>query len=145
MAVVLPMVMVSERVVFATEKVITSVVESLNATLAAVMLRLAVKLTLGTCAVLNSKPAGTFRVIVWLLAVLKSPFAPSAMIIVPRVVQLGDVALAAESAEMLVPPEAPVTVTLSVNVVCAESPEVNPVAVSCSVMFASSSVTNHVV
>src|SRR6266446_10502773 len=55
------------------------------------------------------------------------PLPASAMTIFPRIVYCGDVAFAALSAD-IVPPVAAVTVTASVNAVCAVQPDVPPVA-----------------
>src|SRR5207249_9494044 len=92
---------------------------------------------------LKAQPLGAVRMRVLLLPVAKSPLlAPlSAMTMFPSVVYCGDVALAALSADRLVPPLAGVTVTLSVNTHWATAPEVSPRAVSASVAPAQSSPT----
>src|SRR5215471_9718132 len=83
-----------------------------TATLALVTSAPCTKLMLGVEAVLNSKPSGTLRISVPLLTLLpRSCFFPSAIVIGPRVVQAGDVPLAAVSAEMAPPPEAGVMTT----------------------------------
>src|SRR5919197_6386294 len=97
--------------------------------------------------VLKLQPLGAVRMRVLLVPVAKSPLlAPlSAMTMFPSVVYCGDVALAALSADMLVPPLAGVTVTLSVNTQCATAPELSPRAVSSSVAPAQSCPTYQVV
>src|SRR5882724_762097 len=112
--------------------------------LAAVMSLPELKLMLGTAFVLNSNPTGAFK------ANVPPPMPPlslpaSVITIAPKLVQAGETALAAVSAEIPLPPLAAVTVTLSVNIACAVEPEIKPVAVNSSVMPASSSVTYQVV
>jgi hypothetical protein len=70
-----------------------------------------VKLTLGMEEVLNSNPAGAFRMRVRPEPDEMSLFFDSSMIIGPRVVHAPEPPVAAVSAEMAVPPEAPVTTT----------------------------------
>jgi hypothetical protein len=66
----------------------------------------------GVMAVLNSKPAGAFRMrVIGEAETVMSPRLPSRIAMGPRVVQAGDVPLAALSAEMFVPPVAFVIVT----------------------------------
>ena len=113
--VVLPIVSVSVLPVPLTLMVTVIVEESVITTLAAVMFLVAVKVMLGVTVVLNSKPAGAFRMRVWLFPLAKSPFAPSAIEMLPLKVVHAAVPPAAEvvSAEMPVPPEKPVTVTVA--------------------------------
>ncbi len=59
----------------------------------------------------NSKPAGAFNTRVRFVPELKSNSLPSLMMIGPRAVHAGEVALAALSAAMLAPPVAGVSVT----------------------------------
>ena len=59
--VVSPIVMASAELEPVTDSVTVSVAESVTAMLAAVMFRPAAKVMLGVAAVLNSKPAGAFR------------------------------------------------------------------------------------
>jgi hypothetical protein len=80
---------------------------------ALVIFRLEVNVIFGVTAVLNAKPAGVLRINVTLVPAAKSAAAPSAIVMAPNVVQAGDGALAAVSAEMLPPPEAGVTVTVA--------------------------------
>ena len=94
-----------------TVRVKVRVVASVMATAALLMSLPAVKLTSGRTAVLNSKPAGALRTRVTLESAAKSLFAPSVMVIAPSVVQAGEGALAAVSADRLLPPDAPLTVT----------------------------------
>ena len=96
-----------------TVSVIVIVLESVTATAAPVMFVPAVTPMFGVTPVLNSKPAGVLRIKVMFVPTAKSPLAPSAMVIVPRVVHAGETALAAVSAEMLPPPDAPVRVTVA--------------------------------
>src|SRR5262245_52045727 len=65
--------------------------------------------------VLNAHPFGAVRINVFAAPPVsaKSLFAPSVMTMLPRVVYAGDVAFAALSAEMFVPPEAAVTLTVA--------------------------------
>ena len=70
-----------------------------------------VKVMLGGAEVLNSKPAGALRTSVTPEPAERSDLFLSAMTIGPSVVQAGEDALAALSAEMLVPPVAAVRVT----------------------------------
>src|ERR1043165_8707787 len=86
------------------------VVELLIATKAEEMSKPEANEIFGGAAVLNSNPAGAFNKRTTLEPGLKSLLFPSLMTIGPRVVQLGDVALAALSAEMLAPPLAGVFV-----------------------------------
>jgi hypothetical protein len=81
------------------------------ATAALVMSVPAVAVRFGMTAVLNAKPDGALRIRVTLVPAAKSALAPSAIVTAPRVVHAGDEALAAVSADMLLPPAAPVTVT----------------------------------
>ena len=62
---------------------------------------------------LSCHPAGAVRIRVTLEPAEKSPFAPSEITILPRVVHCGAMALAALSAEMLDPPAAVVILTLA--------------------------------
>src|SRR6266702_2877666 len=94
-----------------TVSVTVIVVELLIATEAAEMSTPAVKVMFGGAEVLNSKPSGAFSTSVRFAPELKSNLLPSLMTIGPKAVQAGDVALAALSAGMLVPPAALVIVT----------------------------------
>ena len=97
-----------------TVKVIVRVVESETATEAAAISNPAVKVMLGVTEVLNSKPAGAFRMrVIGEAENVMSVRVPSRMAMGPRVVQAGEVALAALSAEMFVPPVAFVIVTVA--------------------------------
>ena len=113
MALVLPIVSVSRRVVLLTVSVSVRVEASVIATEALAMLRLAVNVRLGVTAVSNAKPVGVFRIRVTLVPAAKSPPAFSVIVIAPSEVQAGEGALAAVSAEMLPPPLAGVKVTLA--------------------------------
>src|SRR5262245_18544227 len=84
------------------------VVESLIAKDALVISLAAVKVMLGVTAVLNSKPAGGLMTKVAPVPAAISALAPSVSMMEPSEVHPGNVALAAVSAEMLVPPEAAV-------------------------------------
>jgi hypothetical protein len=95
----------------ATVTVIVRVVELFTAIEAAVMSRPAKNVMLGVAAVLNSKPAGGFSTRVTAVPGSKSNLFPSSITMGPRVVQAGEVALAALSAEMLSPPLAGVIET----------------------------------
>ncbi len=68
---------------------------------------------------LNVHPLGAVRINVLNAEAVsaKSVVAPSVMTMLPRAVKTGEVAFAALSAEMFVPPVAAVTETASVNVV----------------------------
>jgi len=92
---------VSSPVVLVTVKVIVIVVAVFTAMLAVLMSLAAVQFTPGDDPVLNWKPAGAFRIRVTFVPLAKSVSTPSAMDMVPSVVQAGTVALAAVSAEML--------------------------------------------
>src|SRR5215212_8402357 len=82
---------------------------SLTATDADVISRAAVNVIFGTDETLNSNPVGAFSTRVILLPTLKSNLFPSLTVMAPSVVQAGETALPALSAEMLVPPLAGVT------------------------------------
>jgi hypothetical protein len=111
---VLPIMKRSRLRLSATVKVIVRVVESETATEAAVMSNPAVKVMLGVTEVLNSKPVGAFRMrVIGEAETVMSPRLPSRTAMGPSVVQAGDVALAALSAEMFVPPVAFVIVTVA--------------------------------
>src|ERR1043166_9592744 len=71
------------------------------------------KVMLGGAEVLNSKPAGAFRMSVSPEPEPISLLFPSLITIGPRVVQAGRVALAALSARILVPPVAGVSATVA--------------------------------
>src|SRR6266516_1281369 len=94
-----------------TVSVTVIVVELLIATDAEEMSTPEVKVMFGGAEVLNSKPTGAFNTKVTLAPELKSNLLPSLMTIGPKAVQAGDVALAALSARMAVPPVALVIVT----------------------------------
>ena len=81
---------------------------------------------------LNCQPFGALRISVLPEPTGKSPFAVSVMTMFHRAVKAGAAPLAALSADIPVPPVAAVTVE-SINVACAVSPDVCPVAVNCSV------------
>jgi hypothetical protein len=87
-----------------TVNVIVIVVELVRARVAELMSRPEMNVIFGTEEVLNSNPAGAFKMRVWPLPELKSWPLPSAMTIEPRVVQAGEAALAALSAEIFEPP-----------------------------------------
>lgn len=108
-----PIVIWSELAVPLT--VITSVrfVLSPNETEAETMSRAEVNVTFGTWLVLNSKPRGVRRMNVIFVPVLKSNLLPSVTVIAPSVVQAGNVASAAVSAEILIAPVAGVTDALA--------------------------------
>lgn len=89
-----------------TVNVTVMFVESAKAIDAEAMSRAAIKPTLGTRLVLNSKPAGARRTRLTLAPALKSNLLPSLIVIDPKVVQPGNAASAAVSAEILLPPEA---------------------------------------
>src|SRR5690348_6656204 len=110
MAVVLPIVMLSCKLLFVTVIVTVIVEASVMETDAALMLRLAVKLRFGVWPVLNSNPAGAFSTNVTFVPIANSPLPPSARVIAPRLVQAGAGAFAAVSAGRLPPPDAPVIV-----------------------------------
>src|SRR5260370_24772723 len=76
------------------------------ATVAFVMSRPAVKVMFGIAEVLNSKPAGAFKTSVTPLLRAKSALFPSVMTMAPKLVHVGEEAVAALSAEIFVPPEA---------------------------------------
>ena len=96
-----------------TVNVAVIVVGLLMATLAPVISAPAAKLMLGIEDVLNSNPAGAFNTKVTPDPAAKSPFAPSSILIGPKVVQAAVPPDTAVSAEMPAPPDAPVTVTLA--------------------------------
>src|SRR6266699_1468617 len=85
------------------------------ATVAFVMSRPAVKVMFGIARVLvlNSKPAGAFKTSVTPLLEAKSALFPSVMTMAPKLVQAGEDAVAALSAEIFVPPEAGVIETVA--------------------------------
>ena len=107
------MIKVSKAFPPLTVSVIVRVAELLTATDAAVILRPDVKVMFGTADVLNANPAGVFRISVTPVPAVKSELAPSFMEMGPRVVHAGEVALAAVSAKMFVPPVALVIVTVA--------------------------------
>ena len=91
--------------------IVIVIVESLvTAAEAAVMLPFRARVVVTAAPVLNFQPIGDEIIIVSLAPVVKVP-APSISETVPSVVYADDVALAALSAEMFVPPVAGVTVT----------------------------------
>ena len=94
-----------------TVTVTVIVVELLIATDAAEMSTPEVKVMFGGAEVLNSKPAGALKTRVRLAPELKSNLLPSLMTMGPKAVQAGEVALAALSARILIPPVALVIVT----------------------------------
>src|SRR6266436_7565708 len=96
-----------------TVRVTVMLVVLLNATDAVEMSTPEVKVMFGRAEVSNSKPAGTFNTRVRFAPELKSNLLPSRMTIGPRTVQAGEVALAALSAGILVPPVAGVSVTVA--------------------------------
>src|SRR6266404_3317976 len=96
-----------------TLSVTVIVVELLIATEAAEMSTPDVKVMFGGAEVLNSKPAGALNMRVRFAPELKSDLFPSRTTIGPRAVQAGEIALAALSARMLVPPVALVIVTVA--------------------------------
>ena len=97
-----------------TVSVTVIVVELLTATEAAEISTPEVKVMFGSgTEVSNSKPPGTFNTRVRFAPELKSDLFPSRMTIGPRAVQAGEIALAALSARMLVPPVALVIVTVA--------------------------------
>jgi hypothetical protein len=111
--VVLPMISVSAALLLVTVSVRVMVPASVMASEALEIFLLAVKLMLGMTAVLNWKPDGALRIKVTFVPTAKSALAPSAMVAAPNVVQAGDGALAALSADMLLPPVAAVTVAVA--------------------------------
>ena len=113
MAVVLPIVSVSDAPVPETVRVTVIVEASVTLAAALVIFLPTVNVALGVTAVLNSNPAGAFRIKVTPVPVAKSLVEPSAIVMVPRLVQAGEVAVAAVSASMAEPPEAPVTLTVA--------------------------------
>src|SRR6266702_1609161 len=95
-----------------TVSVTVIVVELLTATEAAEISTPEVKVMFGGGAeVSNSKPADAFNISVRFAPELKSNLLPSLMTMGPKAVQAGDVALAALSARMLLPPVALIIVT----------------------------------
>src|SRR5213594_17976 len=86
--------------------------ELVTAMLAALILALAANDTLPAPA-LNRQPLGAVSIKVTPLPVAKSPFAPSVMTMLPKVVNAGAALFWALSAERLVPPVAGVTVTVA--------------------------------
>ena len=89
------------------------IVELFSATVAEEMSWPGVNTSFGGEEVLNSKPGGAFRRRVRPEPASKSPLKPSVMTIGPKVVHAGELALAALSAGMAVPPVAGVTITLA--------------------------------
>src|SRR5215471_17510462 len=113
----------SEEVVLPTEIVIVITVELVITSVAEVISRPTRKEIFGVREVLNSKPAGAFNNSVCAVPELKSLLFPSAMTMGPRLVQAGEVALAALSAEIFEPLLAAVIVTdASAEVVLKQSP-----------------------
>jgi hypothetical protein len=94
-------------------RVTVMVDESVIATVALVMSRPLVNVTLGVTAVLNWNPAGVFSTRVMLVPIPRSVLRPSAITIGPREVHAGETAFEAVSAKMLPPPVAPVMVTVA--------------------------------
>src|ERR1051325_6715782 len=101
----------SKSTLVPTVSVTARIVELLKAAEAEEISAPAVMATLGTAAVLNSNPAGALSTSFNPEPVEKSFLLPSVMTIGPSVVHAGEVALAALSAEMLVPLVAGVIVT----------------------------------
>ena len=94
-----------------TVSVTVIVVELLSATVAEEISTPEVKVMFGGAEVLNSKPVGALSTKVNPEPELKSILFLSAMAMGPSVVQAGEIALPALSAERLLPPEAGVIVT----------------------------------
>ena|SRR5437867_6562187 len=95
-----------------TLRVTTRVLELLNETEAEVISTPAVNVILGGAEVLNSNPAGALSTSVKPEPELISLLFPSRITIRPSVVHAGEMALAAVSARILVPPVALVIVTV---------------------------------
>src|SRR5436190_3632572 len=101
--------MISVEAVPDTLRVMVSVEGSETTMVAEVISPPPTKLMLGVEAVLNSKPAGAFRMRVWPLPEAMSIFLDSSSVMGPRVVQAPEPPLAAVSAEIAEPPDALVT------------------------------------
>jgi len=108
---VAPITTVSRLVLVAMVRETVIVAGFVSVRFTAVISRAAVKLILGRELVLNSNPAGALRASVRLVPMPRSALVPSAIVIGPSVVHEPEPPLAAVSAEMEVPPDAPVTVT----------------------------------
>src|ERR1044071_6955121 len=104
------MVRLSTELLLVTVKVTVIVEESVKATDALAIFRLAGRLTFGICPVLNSNPAGVFTTRATFAPTANSPLPFSASVIAPRLVQEGTGAAAALSAEIVPPPVAAVRV-----------------------------------
>ena len=102
---------VSRFEVLATVRVAVKVEASIRARVPAVTSAPLVKLKPGGELVLNSNPEGDLSTKVTFEPTPKSFVLPSAIVIGPRVVHEPEPPVAAVSAEMFEPPEAPVTVT----------------------------------
>src|SRR5437868_2148126 len=103
----------SEEVVLPTVSVMVMIVEFVITNVAEAMSRPVIKVIFGITDVLNSKPAGAFNKSVRPVPLLKSCLIPSVMTMEPSVVQAGEAALAALSAEILAPFMAEVMLTVA--------------------------------
>src|ERR1043166_8129445 len=106
------MVNISALFVPVTVSVTVIAVVVFDVTEADVIFLLAVKVDVTLAAVLKFHPAGAFSINVTFAPIAKSPFAPSVTTIFPSVVNDGELAFAALSAE-IVPPVAVVIVAVA--------------------------------